>query len=89
MVSSLARAVGPLIGGVIFGFGHDIGVVGTVWWGYLMVISVLGLGWSWMLKEGERPREKGPGAIELGPASKKEIDGEKGEDEEKEALCPK
>jgi MFS family permease len=89
MVSSLARAVGPLIGGVIFGFGHDIGVVGTVWWGYLMVISVLGLGWSWMLKEGERPREKGPGAIELGPASKKEADGEKGEDEEKEALCPK
>ncbi|KAE9364135.1 MFS general substrate transporter [Stipitochalara longipes BDJ] len=89
MVSSLARAVGPLIGGVIFGFGHDIGVVGTVWWGYLMVISVLGLAWSWMLKEGERPREKGPGAIELGPAGRKVVDAEKGEEGEKEALCPK
>ncbi|PMD28901.1 MFS general substrate transporter [Hyaloscypha variabilis F] len=88
MISSLARAVGPLIGGVIFGFGHDIGVVGTVWWGYLMVISVLGLAWSWMLKEGERPREMGRGAIELGPA-RKEVDAEKGEEGEKEALCPK
>jgi MFS family permease len=86
MVSSLARAVGPLIGGVIFGFGHDIGVVGTVWWGYLMVISVIGLGWSWMLKEGERPKERG-GAIEL--AVPRTQSGEKGDDNEKEALCPK
>jgi predicted MFS family arabinose efflux permease len=88
MVSSLARAVGPLIGGVIFGFGHDIGVVGTVWWGYLMVIAIIGLAWSWMLKEGERPKERG-GAIELGAAVKNRADGEKGVDEEKEALFPK
>lgn len=86
MVSSLSRAVGPLLGGVIFGFGHDIGVVGTVWWGYLTVISVLGIAWSWTLKEGERPTEKGR-SIELA-VSNKETE-EKGDDNEKEALCPK
>lgn len=86
MVSSFSRAVGPLLGGVIFGFGHDIGVVGTVWWGYLTVISVLGLAWSWTMKEGERPTEKGR-SIELA-ASNRETE-EKGDDNEKEALCPK
>lgn len=58
MLSSLARAVGPALGGVIFGWGVEDGAVGLVWWGYLTVISLVGLGWSWMLREGERPVEK-------------------------------
>lgn len=66
MLSSLSRTVGPALGGVIFGWGLDSGVVGTVWWGYLFVISVSGLAWSWTLKEGERPTERrGTEAIEL------------------------
>ncbi|KAK0118464.1 hypothetical protein ONS95_012749 [Cadophora gregata] len=67
MLSSLSRALGPAIGGVIFGWGMDRGVVGIVWWSYLLVVSVCGLAWSWMLKEGERPTEKGKEAecIEL------------------------
>jgi len=58
MLSSLSRAVGPAIGGVIFGWGMEHGVIGTVWWTYLTIISVAGLCWSWMLAEGERPTEK-------------------------------
>lgn len=66
MLSSLSRTVGPALGGVIFGWGLDSGVVGTVWWGYLFIISVSGLAWSWTLKEGERPAERrGNDAIEL------------------------
>jgi hypothetical protein len=86
MVSSLSRAVGPALGGVIFGLGVDMGVVGTVWWGYLTVISILGLAWSWTLTEGERPTEKGR-SIEL--AVSNERSEEKGDDDEKEELCPK
>ncbi|POR31846.1 Major facilitator superfamily transporter [Tolypocladium paradoxum] len=31
-VSSAARTVGPMIGGVVYGFGLSRGVVGVVWW---------------------------------------------------------
>ncbi|PBP23158.1 major facilitator superfamily transporter [Diplocarpon rosae] len=55
MLSSLSRAVGPALGGVIFGWGVDKDVVGLVWWSYLFTVSAAGLAWSWMLKEGERP----------------------------------
>ncbi|EKD13340.1 uncharacterized protein L3040_002799 [Drepanopeziza brunnea f. sp. 'multigermtubi'] len=55
MLSSLSRALGPALGGVIFGWGMEQGVVGVVWWSYLLVISAAGLAWSWMLQEGERP----------------------------------
>lgn len=66
MASSLSRTVGPLLGGIIFGWGLDSGVVGTVWWGYLLVISVGGLAWSWTLKEGEHPAaRKKPENIEM------------------------
>jgi MFS family permease len=53
MLSSLSRAVGPALGGVIYAWGVEREIVGVVWWGYLTVIAVLGLGWSWSLKEGE------------------------------------
>jgi MFS family permease len=55
MLSSLSRAVGPALGGVIFGLGMDRNCVGAVWWGYLTTISITGLAWSWMLTEGEHP----------------------------------
>jgi hypothetical protein len=38
---------------VIYAWGVEREIVGVVWWGYLTVIAVLGLGWSWSLKEGE------------------------------------
>ena len=55
MLSSLSRALGPALGGLIFGWGIDKGVVGVVWWSYLLLVSVAGLAWSWTLREGERP----------------------------------
>ncbi|PBP21277.1 major facilitator superfamily transporter [Diplocarpon rosae] len=58
MLSSLSRAVGPALGGVIFGWGVDKGVVGLVCWSYLFTVSAAGLAWSWVLKEGERPTMK-------------------------------
>ncbi|CAL3973201.1 hypothetical protein PZA11_005500 [Diplocarpon coronariae] len=58
MLSSLSRAVGPALGGVIFGWGVDRGIVGLVWWGYLFVVSGAGVAWSWMLTEGESPTMK-------------------------------
>ncbi len=79
MLSSLSRTIGPLLGGLIFGWGLDSGVVGTVWWSYLTVISLGGLAWSWTLKEAERPTERRSAeAIELtiSPAATTEKDDE-------------
>ncbi|KAH9224196.1 major facilitator superfamily domain-containing protein [Leptodontidium sp. 2 PMI_412] len=78
MLSSLSRALGPALGGVIFGWGMDKGVVGIVWWSYLLIVSLGGLAWSWMLKEGERPTEKGTKeeCIELAPKDMSEKDEE-------------
>lgn len=78
MLSSLSRALGPALGGVIFGWGMDKGVVGIVWWSYLLIVSLCGLAWSWMLKEGERPTEKGTKeeCIELAPKEMNEKDEE-------------
>jgi len=53
MLSSLSRAVGPAVGGVVYAWGVEREIIGVVWWGYLTVIAVLGLGWSWSLKDGE------------------------------------
>lgn len=79
MLSSLSRTVGPMLGGVIFGWGLDSGVVGTVWWSYLLLISAGGLAWSWTLKEGERPTERSNEVIELAakPLTVDEKDDEK------------
>jgi hypothetical protein len=84
MLSSLSRTVGPAIGGVIFGWGLDSGVVGTVWWGYLMLISIAGFAWSWKLNEGERPTERsGNGAAERVVASPPLLRSEKDDENEK------
>ena len=55
MVSSLSRAVGPAVAGLIFGWGIDMGAVGAVWWLYLTLVAGAGYLWSWRLREGEGP----------------------------------
>lgn len=52
MVASLARAVGPALGGYMFAIGLENGVVGLVWWFYLMVIAICALTWSYYIDTG-------------------------------------
>jgi MFS family permease len=56
MVQSLARAVGPAVGGWIYAHGVEMGAVGVVWWVYLAAVAGCGLWWSWRLREGEARR---------------------------------
>ncbi|KAI9861613.1 MAG: hypothetical protein M1813_005223 [Trichoglossum hirsutum] len=67
MLASLSRAVGPAVGGWVFGWGMDRGVVGVVWWTYLALIAGLAAAWSWQLKEGGgvfgSGEEKGRGGV--------------------------
>ncbi|KAK6345796.1 hypothetical protein TWF730_010139 [Orbilia blumenaviensis] len=58
MLSSLARAVGPALGGWVSAKGMEIGMVGCVWWTYLTGIAVLGVMVSWKMKEGKSPHER-------------------------------
>lgn len=51
-VSSGARTLGPVIGGVVYGLGLDAGVVGVVWWA-LSAIAVLGCVASLFVREGD------------------------------------
>ena len=53
MVASLARAVGPAVGGYMFAIGMENGVVGLVWWFYLMVIAIWALVWSYYMDTGD------------------------------------
>ena len=53
MVASLARAVGPAVGGYMFAIGIEHGVIGLVWWFYLMVIAIGALVWSYYMDTGE------------------------------------
>ncbi|KAK3316643.1 major facilitator superfamily domain-containing protein [Apodospora peruviana] len=45
MLASLARAVGPAVGGAVYAAGVREGVVGAVWWFYLVVVAVVAAGW--------------------------------------------
>ncbi|KAI1637793.1 major facilitator superfamily domain-containing protein [Biscogniauxia mediterranea] len=49
-LASLARAVGPAVGGYVFALGVDAGVVGLVWWFYLVVIALCALAWSYIME---------------------------------------
>jgi len=49
MFSSLARAVGPAIGGWMFAWGIQRGMVGAVWWFYLFIIAASALAQSYLL----------------------------------------
>ncbi|KAI2627647.1 MFS general substrate transporter [Hypoxylon sp. NC1633] len=48
MLASLARAVGPAVGGYVFALGVEVGVVGLVWWVYLVAIALGALAWSYV-----------------------------------------
>ncbi|OAL02215.1 MFS general substrate transporter [Phaeosphaeriaceae sp. SRC1lsM3a] len=48
-LSSLASACGPAIGGVLLARGIEIGSSGLVWWVWMCAISILSLGWSFVL----------------------------------------
>lgn len=50
MLASLARAVGPAVGGVVFAWGVENGVVGAVWWMYLVVVALVALVWTFALQ---------------------------------------
>ena len=85
MLSSLCRAVGPAVGGVVFGWGMSHGVVGAVWWGYLTFVALAGIAWSWTLKEGERPTFKRLAEnIEMAPSRERLLDEKDGNVEKDE-----
>ena len=45
MLASLVRAFGPAIGGWVFSWGVDNGMIGAVWWFYLVPVAGLALLW--------------------------------------------
>ncbi|RWA10097.1 hypothetical protein EKO27_g4992 [Xylaria grammica] len=47
MLASLARAVGPAVGGYVFALGVEEGVIGLVWWLYLVGVALCALAWSY------------------------------------------
>ncbi|KAF3920946.1 hypothetical protein ABW20_dc0105521 [Dactylellina cionopaga] len=58
MLSSLARAVGPALGGWVSAKGMEMGMVGCVWWIYLTGIAIVGAFVSWRMEEGKSPHER-------------------------------
>ncbi|KAH8699666.1 major facilitator superfamily domain-containing protein [Ilyonectria robusta] len=50
-VNSASRTVGPMIGGVIYGYGLNKGVVGLVWW-ILSCFGICGILASLLVREG-------------------------------------
>ncbi|KAI0377351.1 MFS general substrate transporter [Hypomontagnella monticulosa] len=53
MLASLARAIGPAIGGYVFAVGVEDGIIGLVWWLYLVCIALCALAWSYMMDRDE------------------------------------
>jgi hypothetical protein len=51
-VSSAARTIGPMVGGVIYGFGLNHGIVGLAWWA-LSGMAISGCLASLLVKEGD------------------------------------
>ncbi|KAI0890914.1 MFS general substrate transporter [Annulohypoxylon nitens] len=49
MLASLARTVGPAIGGYVFALGVSEGVIGLVWWFYLVSVASCALIWSYIM----------------------------------------
>ena len=62
MLASLARAVGPAVGGAVYAAGVKEGVVGAVWWFYLVVVALMAAGWCFGVQgraeEGGREKEE-------------------------------
>lgn len=53
MLASLARAIGPAIGGYVFALGVEESVIGLVWWSYLVAIALCALTWSYLMEQNE------------------------------------
>lgn len=51
MLASFARAVGPAVGGYVFALGVDEGVIGLVWWIYLVGVAFCALAWSYLTED--------------------------------------
>ncbi|PNP49604.1 hypothetical protein THARTR1_09615 [Trichoderma harzianum] len=51
-VSSAARTIGPMVGGVVYGFGLNKGIIGLVWWA-LSSIAICACLTSLFVKEGD------------------------------------
>ncbi|KAI2465821.1 MFS general substrate transporter [Annulohypoxylon bovei var. microspora] len=54
MLASLARTVGPAIGGYVFALGVEEGMIGLVWWMYLVAIAICALAWSYLMDGDEK-----------------------------------
>ncbi|KAI0395546.1 MFS general substrate transporter [Xylariaceae sp. FL0594] len=52
MLASLARAVGPAVGGYVFALGVEEGVIGLVWWFFLVGVALCALAWSYLTEDG-------------------------------------
>lgn len=48
-ISALSSALGPVIGGVLLAKGIEIGVIGLVWWGWLLLVALITLGWNFVM----------------------------------------
>lgn len=64
-MAGLSRAVGPVVGGLVYAVGLEAGVVGVVFWGMAGVAGV-GVGSAWWVKEGRGIEEEGERAKLLG-----------------------
>jgi MFS family permease len=51
--SALASAIGPVIGGVLLAQGLEVGVVGIIWWCWLLLVALIALAWSFALGKKE------------------------------------
>jgi hypothetical protein len=51
MLASLARAVGPAVGGAVYAAGVTEGVVGAVWWFYLVAVTIIAAAWCWGVQD--------------------------------------
>ena len=87
MLSSLARAIGSAAGGLAFAVGMEKGMVGLVWWCYLLVVAVAALLWSFTMRHevGQEepwrgrdpsPRERENVIVEIEPKDVVVIDGQ-------------
>ncbi|KAM7183912.1 MFS general substrate transporter [Naviculisporaceae sp. PSN 640] len=45
MLACLARAVGPAVGGAVYSIGVNEGVIGAVWWFYLVIVAAVAAAW--------------------------------------------
>jgi MFS family permease len=58
MLASLARAIGPAVGGAVYAAGVTEGVVGAVWWFYLVAVTIIAAAWCWGVQD--KRSDEGP-----------------------------